>query len=126
MKACFKTSDISQNLVLYTGLGRNIFGTAPEKLILYKIQMTSQSETVVDIFIQANDISNNSTVKRAIAYNLNVESGEVLNVLAKDMSCTTEYSIVVSKRSRDGVVVDVYFEYDVVQDDPFVGSYDIT
>ena len=88
--------------------------------------MTSQSETVVDIFIQANDISNNSTIKRAIAYDLNVESGEVLNVLAKDMSCTTEYSIVVSKRSRDGVIVDVYFEYEIVQDDPFVGSYAIT
>ena len=126
MKACFKTSNIDQDLFLYTGLGRNIFGATPEKLILYKIQMTSQSETVVDIFIQANDISNNSTIKRAIAYDLNVESGEVLNVLAKDMSCTTEYSIVVSKRSRDGVIVDVYFEYDIVQDDPFVGSYDIT
>lgn len=126
MKACFKTSDIDQDLVLYTGLGKNIFATNPEKLILYKIQMTSQSETVVDIFIQANDISDNSTIKRAIAYDLNVESGEVLNVLTKDISCTTEYSIVVSKRSRDGVIVDVYFEYDIVQDDPFVGSYAIT
>ena len=26
----------------------------------------------------------------------------------------------------DGVVVDVYFEYDTVQDDPFVSSYAIT
>ena len=126
MKACFKTSDISEDLLLYTGLGKNIYATTPEKLVLYSIQMTSQSETVVDIFIQANDISNNSTVKRAIAYNLNVESGEVLNVLAKDVSCTTEYSIVVSKRSKDGVIIDVYFEYDTVQDDPFVSSYAIT
>ena len=126
MKACFKTSDISEDLLLYTGLGKNIYATTPEKLVLYSIQMTSQSETVVDIFIQANDISDNSTVKRAIAYNLNIEPGEVLNVLAKDMSCTTEYSVVVSKRSRDGVIIDVYFEYDIVQDDPFVGSYAIT
>ena len=126
MKACFKTSNIDQDLALYTGLGRNIFGANPQKLTLYKIQMTAQSETVVDIFIQANDISNNSTVKRAIAYSLNVESGEVLNVLAKDVSCTTEYSIVVSKRSKDGVIIDVYFEYDTVQDDPFVSSYAIT
>ena len=126
MKACFKTSDISEDLLLYTGLGKNIYATTPEKLVLYSIQMTSQSGTVVDIFIQANDISDNSTVKRAIAYNLNVEPGEVLNVLAKDMSCTTEYSVVVSKRSRDGVIIDVYFEYDTVQDDPFVSSYAIT
>ena len=126
MKACFKTSDISEDLLLYTGLGKNIYATTPEKLVLYSIQMTSQSETVVDIFIQANDISDNSTVKRAIAYNLNIEPGEVLNVLAKDMSCTTEYSVVVSKRSRDGVIIDVYFEYDTVQDDPFVSSYAIT
>ena len=126
MKACFKTSDISEDLLLYTGLGKNIYATTPEKLVLYSIQMTSQSGTVVDIFIQANDISDNSTVKRAIAYDLNVEPGEVLNVLAKDMSCTTEYSVVISKRSRDGVIIDVYFEYDTVQDDPFVSSYAIT
>ena len=64
MKACFKTSNIDQDLVLYTGLGRNTFGATPEKLTLYKIQMTSQSETVVDIFIQANDISKKEYAER--------------------------------------------------------------
>ena len=125
MKVSFKTSELNSPLEIFEGLGINTFGSNPKKLDIKSINITSSSDTVVNVYMQANDLATNSKTTRHIAYKMDVAEGEILQVIDKQISLTTEYSIYISKVERDGSDVDVYFEFDEVDDAPFVNSFNV-
>ena len=125
MKAIFKSSTISTPLELIAGLNINAYGTTPKKITARKISLTSDSDTEVDIYIQATNLADNSTTTRHLAYSVLLAPGNVVEVLESGVSFTGEYFLYISKSTADGVKVDVYCEYEELDDSPFVKSFTV-
>ena len=125
MKAVFKTSTISSPLEMFSGVGINTYGSEPKKLAIDSIIIVSRKHTTVDVYIEANDLATNTKTKRHLAYKMDVVPGEILQIIEKPVSCTTEYSLFIDKDAEDGSDVDVYVEYQEVDDPNFVSAYSV-
>jgi len=125
MKVKFKSSTVQSPLEIFSGLGINTFGSIPKKLNITNISITSSDITQLNIYTQASDLATNVKTIRHIAYKIDVVPGEILKVIDKPISCTTQYSVFVDKEVSDSANVDVYFEYEEIDDSPFVNSYSV-
>ena len=123
MKAVFKTSTMSTPLELIAGLNINTYGSTPKKITANKITLCSDSDTNVDVYMQATNLADNSIVTRHFAYSIPLTSGDPVDVINGSFSFTSEYSLFVSKPIVDGASVDVYCEYTESDDNPFVVAF---
>tara|TARA_R100001510_G_C7652348_1_gene210159 strand:- start:47 stop:424 length:378 start_codon:yes stop_codon:yes gene_type:complete len=125
MKVVFKTSNLNNPLELFTGQGINTYNSSLQKLVLKRLRICSNSDVFLDVYIQATDASNNNRTVRHLAKSTPVVSGDNVDMFLNEVSVTNEYSVFISKVSGDSCVVDAYFEYEEVDDNPFVRSYTI-
>ena len=123
MNVVFKTSTLSSPLELFTGQNINAYNSNLKKLIIKRIRLCASSDTFLNVYIQARDVSDNSIVTRYFAKSTPVMSGDNVELFIEKISVTNEYSIFISKTEGDSAVVDVYLEYEEVDDNPFVNNY---
>ena len=123
MNVVFKTSNLSSTLELFTGQNINAYNSSLKKLIIKRVRICSSGDTFLNVYIQASDVSDNSVVTRYFAKSTPVMSGDNVELFMEKISVTNEYSIFISKNSGDSAVVDVYFEYEEVDDNPFVNNF---
>lgn len=123
MNVVFKTSNLSSPLELFTGQNINAYNSSLKKLIIKRVRICSSGDTFLNVYIQARDVSDNSVVTRYFAKSTPVVSGDNVELFMEKISVTNEYSIFISKTEGDSAVVDVYFEYEEVDDNPFVNNF---
>ena len=123
MNVIFKTSTLNSPLELFTGQNINAYNSSLKKLIIKRIRLCASSDTFVNAYIQARDVSDNSIVARYFARSTPIMSGDNVELFMREINVTNEYSIFISKTSGDSSVVDIYFEYEEVDDNPFVNNY---
>ena len=123
MNVVFKTSTLDSPLELFTGQNINAYNSSLKKLIIKRVRLCASSDTFLNVYIQARDVSDNSLVTRYLAKSTPVMSGDNVELFMEKISVTNEYSIFISKTEGDSAVVDVYFEYEEVDDNPFVNNY---
>tara|TARA_R100000388_G_scaffold19949_1_gene15156 strand:+ start:526 stop:903 length:378 start_codon:yes stop_codon:yes gene_type:complete len=123
MNVVFKTSTLDSPLELFTGQNINAYNSSLKKLIIKRVRLCASSDTFLNVYIQARDVSDNSLITRYFAKSTPVMSGDNVELFMERISVTNEYSIFISKTEGDSAVVDVYFEYEEVDDNPFVNNY---
>ena len=123
MNVVFKTSTLDSPLELFTGQNINAYNSSLKKLIIKRVRLCASSDTFLNVYIQARDVSDNSLITRYFAKSTPVMSGDNVELFMEKISVTNEYSIFISKTEGDSAVVDVYFEYEEVDDNPFVNNY---
>jgi len=127
MKVVFKTSELNSPLEIFSGTNINSYGSNTKRLIVKKLAICSSSEVAVSVYIKAINIADNTTVIRRLAYAEIISENEVVDIIDADYNFTNEYSIFIEREQTSkvggGGVVDVYFEYEEVDDNLFVESF---
>ena len=126
MKVVFKTSELNSPLEIFSGTNINSYGNSTKRLIAKKISICASSEIAISVYIKAVNIADNTTVIRRIAYAEVISENEIVDIIDTDYNFTNEYSIFIEKdqtTSTGSGVVDVYFEYEEVDDNLFVKSF---
>ena len=126
MKVVFKTSELNSPLEIFSGTNINSYGNSTKRLIAKKISICASSEIAISVYIKAVNIADNTTVIRRIAYAEIISENEIVDIIDTDYNFTNEYSIFIEKdqtTSTGSGVVDVYFEYEEVDDNLFVKSF---
>jgi len=126
MKVVFKTSELNSPLEIFSGININSYGSNTKRLIAKKLSICASSEIAISAYIKAVNIADNTTVIRRIAYAEIISENEIVDIIDADYNFTNEYSIFIEKdqtTSTGSGVVDVYFEYEEVDDNLFVKSF---
>ena len=126
MKVVFKTSELNSPLEIFSCTNINSYGNSTKRLIAKKISICASSEIAISVYIKAVNIADNTTVIRRIAYAEIISENEIVDIIDTDYNFTNEYSIFIEKdqtTSTGSGVVDVYFEYEEVDDNLFVKSF---
>ena len=126
MKVVFKTSELNSPLEIFSGTNINSYGNSTKRLIAKKISICASSEIAISVYIKAVNIADNTSVIRRIAYAEIISENEIVDIIDTDYNFTNEYSIFIEKDQTTATgsgVVDVYFEYEEVDDNLFVKSF---
>ena len=125
MKVVLKSLSGIRSENLYTGLGRGT-SSATQRLCLKKciVSNVANVESTVDLILTSINKTDNVTYRKFIAKDVIIPGGTVVNLICDEMFVTNEYSVVLRLTDTDDSV-DVYFEYDLVDDATFVSDFNV-